>query len=193
MPHSPFDLSLTLRFYPHLFRGEGQFLAILEKPAEAERAPDLAPAPKKAGKEKKKGKEQGGDALAVAEAFLRDCLTEKPAETLLCRGEEVFLAPVHPFSPSLFVSPGVLLGTVQKGRILPHHRFFQAYAPRFRRKLCLSAQDPRVEAFLAGEELACDGENGWTAVFLENCPLGGIKCSNGRGKNYYPKGLRKSR
>lgn len=32
--------------------------------------------------------------------------------------------------------------------------------------------------------------SGWTAVLIENCPVGGAKVSGGIAKNHYPKGLR---
>ena len=41
-----------------------------------------------------------------------------------------------------------------------------------------------------GEEIEADGKKGFTRVLVEGIPLGFGKLSEGRLKNYYPKGLR---
>ncbi len=177
------ELKKTLRFYPHITKGEGQFLAILRKEGEEKSLPSKKEK-KNAGKEKKETNRP------IAEAFLKETLEKNPEEELLFRGDEVFLVPKHSFPSELFFSPGVLLGSVQKGRIVPHHRFFMAYADAFLRKAVLPWNDPRIEAYLRGEEIELEGK-GIAALFCERIPLGGVKISGGRGKNLYPKGLRK--
>ena len=55
----------------------------------------------------------------------------------------------------------------------------------------LTLADPRTAAWLRGEEIAAKtAGNGWTAVLVDGFPLGWGKCSAGRVKNHYPKGLR---
>jgi 16S rRNA C967 or C1407 C5-methylase (RsmB/RsmF family)/NOL1/NOP2/fmu family ribosome biogenesis protein len=171
----------TLRFYPHRFRGEGQFLAIFQKEGEKE-------LPRKRKQNKKKPKPDPREEIVWA--FLSEVLEEKPEGKILFRGEEAFLVPEHPFSEEHFASPGVLLGTVQKGRVLPHHRFFRAFADSFANRHVLEMGDARIEAYLRGEEISLSGK-GYGVLFAEKMPLGGVKVSQGRGKNYYPKGLRK--
>ena len=88
---------------------------------------------------------------------------------------------------------GVALGTVQKGRLVPHHHLFSALGCHFTRRLELTEGDPRVAAYLRGEEIAApelSGQNGYVAVLYEGAPLGGGKAVEGRLKNHYPKGLR---
>lgn len=174
-------LKKTLRFYPHIAKGEGQFLAILKKSGED------PPSPKR--KEKKKDKKEPH--RPIAQAFLLETLGKLPEEEILFRNEDVYLVPKHPFPQELFYSPGVLLGTVQKGRIVPHHRFFMAYATSFPKKAVLPWGDDRIEAYLRGEEIPLEGK-GYTPLFCEKIPLGGVKIGGGRGKNLYPKGLRKN-
>ena len=173
----------TLRFYPHIFDGEGQFLAIFRREHGAE-----APfSPKK--KKEKSGKADPRE--AVVKKFLEEVLTTLPKKKLLFREDEVFLTEDTPFPQELFVSPGVLIGSVQKGRVVPHHRFFRAYADSFRNRFTLPYTDPRIEAYLRGEEIELAG-SGYGVLFADTLPLGGVKASAGRGKNYYPKGLRKT-
>lgn len=172
----------TLRFYPHLFDGEGQFLAVFRRNSGEEEHV----LPKK--KKEKKGK--ADPRVETVKKFLQETLNTMPAGELLFREDEVFLTRDLPFPEELFVSPGVLIGSVQKGRVIPHHRFFRAFAEAFRKRISIPYEDPRVEAYLRGEEIPLEG-NGYALLFADTLPLGGVKCSAGRGKNYYPKGLRK--
>lgn len=55
--------------------------------------------------------------------------------------------------------------------------------------LALSADDPRVAAFLHGEEIPCETK-GYTAVSVDGMITGFGKASGGMLKNKYPKGLR---
>ncbi len=172
------------RFYPHVFSGEGQFLAILKKEGETE----LALGPKK--KEKKQREEKRPPEYEAIQSFLRECLEEIPEGRLLLKEDAAYLVPkgADPL-PEGTVSPGVMIGQVRKGRVIPHHRFFMAYYKNFRRTVRLTPLE--AEAYLRGEELSCQGENGWAVALLGSCPLGGVKIAQGRAKNHYPKGLRK--
>ena len=173
----------TLRFYPHIFNGEGQFLAVLRRVSGGEAAFQ----PKK---KKEKGKRSDPRVDTVKE-FLAEVLDRVPEGKLSFREDEVFLTRELPFPEELFVSPGVLIGSVQKGRVVPHHRFFRGFADLFRNKISIPYEDPRAEAYLRGEEIPLEG-SGYAVLFADTLPLGGVKISAGRGKNYYPKGLRKS-
>lgn len=177
---NPYPLDLTRRFYPHLFDGEGQYLALLEKEEGV----------KKERKQKKKTQPKPSPQERVALEFLQKNLTSLPAGVFLTRGDEVYLVPQEGIDPEETVSPGILLGTVQKGRLVPHHRLFLACGALFSQRISLEAKDARVEAYLRGEEIPLEGA-GFALLLVGNCPLGGVKISGGRGKNLYPKGLRK--
>ncbi len=173
------DLSFCRRFYPYLSPGEGQFAALFrrEDDGKANIPRDGAVFPDKI-------------AAKTAEDFLRDNLTARPAGRLtLCRND-LCLAPDFPLPPRGVFCAGVTLGSVQKGRFLPHHHLFSAFGRQFARRVALSSDDPRTAAYLAGLEIACDCENGYAAVLYEGAPLGGGKAVCGTLKNHYPKGLR---
>lgn len=87
---------------------------------------------------------------------------------------------------------GVQLGKVKKSRIEPAHALFMAARPeQLSQVLELSLEDPRLEAFLRGEELPVENRfSGYTGVSVEGMVTGFGKCSGGRLKNRYPKGLR---
>ena len=178
------DLSRCRRFYPHLSPGEGQFVALLTRDASAEARPNkVQSTPASLSK---------SDEAAVRK-FLTETLTDLPEGRLVALRDTIYLAPDFP-TPSYGVfAAGVAIGTLTKGRIVPHHQFFSAYGTIFRRQLQLSADDARVARYLAGEELAApelSGQDGFAAVLFEGSTLGGGKAVGGRLKNHYPKGLR---
>lgn len=182
-------LSMCRRFYPHVSKGEGQFLALLKKDDGevcASRGVKDAFVPL--------GKSDG----AVTEAFLREILGGTLPGLGMLGGNLISFAahdkdlPLPPFG---VVAAGVTLGELRKGRIVPHHHLFSAYGKAFASQMLLDAEDPRVLQYLAGEEIEADrGANAITAVLLrmgeEAISLGGGKAVGGRLKNYYPKGLR---
>ena len=126
-------------------------------------------------------------------AALSDILTVIPQERLYLMNDKVFFLPQqYPDSTGLgVIRAGVFAGEVKKNRFEPSHALFMATPPsQCRRVLSLSVGDTRVGDFLQGLEIDCDTENGYTAVTVEGYMLGFGKCSGGRLKNKYPKGLR---
>lgn len=86
---------------------------------------------------------------------------------------------------------GTPLGEVRKGRFEPHHalsrlRRLGAAA----RSLDLALDDPRLAAYLRGESLSADVDDGWLIVAAAGLPLGWAKAKRGELNNRLPKGLR---
>lgn len=173
---------MTLRFYPHRFDGEGQFCAVLQKNGALSLRPISFP------RQKKKAPDP---AKAIVRAFLDSVLQAPYPGQIVMRGWDAYLCFSEDFPVEGLASPGVLIGRVQKGRVVPHHRFFCAMAPFFLRQARLFKTDERVQRYLAGEEIPLDLPDGWGVLMIENCPLGGVKMVRGTAKNHYPKGLRK--
>ena len=89
------------------------------------------------------------------------------------------------------IRAGIYAGELKKGRFEPAHALFMASHPsELRQVLDMKADDERVKAFLQGHELECSLPSGYTAVAVEGIITGFGKCSGGRLKNKYPKGLR---
>ena len=108
----------------------------------------------------------------------------------LFKGSVTLLPSLLPLSARVTYARGVQAGQIEKGRLVPAHWLFSAYGHLFRSRLDLSLDDPRLDAYLHGETIPCDLPNGWGALLVEGCPLGGIKVTDGVAKNHYPKGLR---
>ena len=126
--------------------------------------------------------------------FCQSALPDFPRkEGRLCLfGSELYQMPEG--TPQLkglrVLRPGLHLGTLRKGRLEPAHALALAL-PRGENGVALALEDSRAEAFLRGEAIPWQGENGWQPVRLLGFPLGWSKVSGGQAKNHYPKALRR--
>ncbi len=177
--------SCARRFYPHTGRGEGQFMAVMQKAEDAA----LYPVSKK---QKNDTAPLSREDARIWEDFCRKNLIENEAFTApLCfKGAVTLLGDGIPTGADITYARGVRAGHAEKGRFVPEHWLFSAYGHAFARRLELSLDDPRVEAYLRGETFLCDLADGWASLIVAGCPLGGIKVTAGTAKNHYPKGLR---
>ena len=196
-----YDMTKTRRFYPHISKGEGQFIAVFQKNSSSE---DVKASAKKRDKNKKRAPEKPSkadiDTVAVALSFLDENIVGGydgiDAQLILYNGN-VYLKP-HIELPKYGVfAPGVCVGEVIGKRLVPHHQLFSAYGNSFRRRIMLSSDMSEVADYLHGMEITADTNlvydgksDGWAAVIVDGCALGGGKISSGICKNHYPKGLR---
>lgn len=184
----PDDLSKARRFYPHLHAGEGQFMCLLKKAGETD-APGFL-------YKEAKTMVPSQDELALTEDFLKNTLVASYRELLpgfvikkirdmMCLVPEGFPVPPH----HCYMA-GCAIGTVQKGRIEPHHHYFSAMGKHFLRKVSLTEENAEVARYLRGETFETDLPNGYAVVTVRGAAIGGVKIVNGVAKNHYPKGLR---
>ncbi len=170
-------LSLARRFYPHLAKGEGQFMAVLHNKNDACFEFSL------------KAKSEKIDKLVFD--FLDDTLVSyKKENVLIYNGNPVYFTPDFEIGKGTAFSCGVTIGEIKKNYILPHHQLFMAMGNSFKRKIELCSESDELKKYLHGEEIRAACENGWAAVLVEGCTVGGAKVSGGCAKNHYPKGLR---
>lgn len=197
------DLSLvrTERIWPHRARGEGHFVAILQKAGEAEQKPSLLK-----DKRKRKANRAADEAWKQFEAFAGQILTGlpilPPGEALLF-GEQLYWLPSGRqgwLRPELLdglrvLRPGLHLATVRKNRLEPAHALALALpADAFRQKADFSPDAPELAAYLRGEVIPAPADsatwNNWLTVAVDGYPIGWGKQTMGTIKNHYPKGLR---
>lgn len=166
------------RFYPHLSKGEGQFMAVLHHNGEA-----VATSKQKPQQKEKIEK--------LVFDFLDNCLNDYEKENVtMYNGNPVYFTPDFVVPKGAAFSCGVTIGEIKKNYIQPHHQFFMALGKYFRRKIELSADSESLKKYLHGEEIEVDCENGWSVITVDGCTIGGVKVVNGKAKNHYPKGLR---
>lgn len=172
------NIHYARRCYPHKTKGEGQFVAVLHDMSESDTERFCV----------RVGEEKLDKALVD---FLDDVLVSYNKENVLMyNGNPVYFTPDFPVRKGAAFSCGVTIGEIRKNYIQPHHQFFMAMGKDFKRKIELTAESDEIKKYLHGEEFNTDCPNGWAAVLVDGCTVGGVKVSNGRAKNHYPKGLR---
>ncbi len=175
------EFSNAVRITP-LEKGEGHFAARFRKKGTAE-----------AYVEKAYQKNLSKDTEKFIRDFLDDIFVKIPDGNIRISNNKIYIQP--PTLPQTDISgilrAGVLAGEIIKNRIEPCHSLFTSYpADMFRRVENLGLNDERTVQFLHGCETDCKCEKGYAAVAIENMTVGFGKCSGGRLKNKYPKGLR---
>ncbi len=165
------------RLYPHKIRGEGHFLALLEKTGTQE------------GQELRQ--EQGGweKEMEPFADFAAETLWEKPEGTYKRYGDGLYLLPEEtPETGGLRVlRSGWFLGTLKKGRFEPSQAFAMGLKKEeVRQTADFLLEDGRVLRYLKGETVESDTPDGWTLVCVDGFPLGWAKAQKGRLKNKYP-------
>ena len=180
-----FPTELTRRFYPHLSKGEGQFVALMKRDEKHAKTPtilynDASEAPSKTE-------------ISLVRKFFLDNMRTPPMGRIIKQGGGLAIIPDGLKMPprSVFMA-GVMIGEIRSGNLIPHHQLFSAYGRDFLRTESLSCGDERVGKYLHGEEIPAKEvtASGYLAVLYEGIPLGGGKASSGMIKNHYPKGLR---
>ena len=190
-PQTP-GIEKTLRLWPHKLRGEGHYLAVLQKGA-SQSAGDVRSL---------YGTERGVPERECREYldFAADALTERPEGIYLRFGDQLYLAPKGmPALKGLHVlRPGLHLGTMKKNRFEPSHALALALCPGEVRRCCpVNSSEgretslPTAAAYLKGQTFPFEGEKGWYLVTVDGYSLGWGKLAGGIMKNHYPKGLRK--
>lgn len=175
-----YDLTLTRRIYPQ-DGGEGHYAARLRKRGELGENDCYAQNVKENAQTK------------MLRELYESCFSSEPGGSLAVFGNVGYMLPENmPNVPlSGVLRAGVPLGEIKSNRVEPAHGIFMAAAMNeCRRYIDLSADSAELETFLHGEEIACTGENGFTAVCCNGIVTGFGKVSGGKLKNRYPKGLR---
>ena len=183
-----------IRLWPHKVKGEGHFLAVLEKKGES--SGEIHP---------EKGLAITGRVkdYKELEEFLKDTLTQDSfavweKERILSFGDHLYM--VNEGFPSLkglkVLRPGLHLGTRKKNRFEPSHALALALkSEEVRRVYELNLSQGECQSYLGGMTLNPGGETkpdkGWVLCTVCGFGIGFAKYAGGIMKNHYPKGLRK--
>ena len=173
------ELQQCARLYPHKIKGEGHFLALLQKNGTAEKV-------MLTGEIGEKEKD-----LAPFLEFQKEVLKTKLTGTFKIFGESLYLLPKE--MPSMkglrVLRTGWQLGMMKKGRFEPSQAFAMGL---FKEEVSnvedFSLEDDRVIRYLKGETVEAEGKDGWTLVCVDGFPLGWAKRQGGRLKNKYAVG-----
>ena len=179
LPDAP---SGMLHLWPHLFSGEGHFIALLEKTAadsnESKPASCVrltAPTRDEASLFREFASEHIPGKDVTADSILAGHLCQAPSA-------------VPPIDGIRVLRLGLQLGDIRGKVFVPDHALALAIdiSPRF------SLNDYSIASYLHGDAVQCDDSlKGYYAITFEGWQMGFGKASNGQMKNHYPKGLRK--
>ncbi len=195
----------VIRLFPHKIRGEGHFLALMQKAGDSSSCPDQESMAQTSGKKK------GKDSAVRKNPYEKEIkLMEKESDFLewekmfeksfdrsrmMIKNNCVYLLP-EDFDLAWnlrYLRTGLLLGEWKGKRFEPSQAVAMASkASGYRQVLNLSCEDDRVIRYLKGETISPNGEEfswkkGWILVCVDGYPLGWAKYAGGSLKNkYYP-------
>ncbi len=192
--HSDFQLIQQKRFWPHLEKGEGHYMALLKKAGELSEHKALSN-----GAKLDKGKEK------LVLSFIEENLNEETAKALkeqaaengyITFGDQIFLAP--PQCPSIrglkVQRAGLALGEIKKDRFEPSHALALYLKPKMAKRFYGLTKE-EATSYIRGEAIQGrmleQADMGWGILSYMDFSVGWGKASGSQIKNHYPKGLRK--
>jgi NOL1/NOP2/sun family putative RNA methylase len=208
---SPAELSLsrTVRLWPHLAPGEGHFIALLRQNGDSEILPSEAintgQKPRFHRGHNRVKRQAAPQVIRSFEDFCQAALLNHSFETIRSQGDFVQVGSylywipdgLPAFDDLRVIHPGWWLGTVKESQSSNSWRFEPSHAlamglqaSQAGNVLRLDVDEPAVMAYLRGEILESEGQDGWVLVAIEDFPLGWGRRLRGRLKNDYPRGLR---
>jgi len=168
-------LDEAVRLYPHIVKGEGQFVALLKKISE--------------NLNEQNSSFELKDCKISCDFIKKYTNFDKKLQNF--QNFSYYIPDVSLIKKGInYVSVGVRAGEVKQGRFEPNHYLFTAFGNNFNIKLNLDYRDNNVLKYLKGETLETELDDGYGAVLVNGCALGGFKISKQKFKNHYPKGLR---
>lgn len=169
------------RRYPHLHRGEGQFMAVFEK-TEGQELTNTTFNNNNYSKISNKDKNILSDNLSKVCNIKNLNIVKKSDNYYIIPETTISLSKLN------IVSLGCVLGSLNNKIFKLNHNFYHTYGELFYNTINLSKED--TLKYLHGEEIDTEKNNGICVLCYQNIPLGGGKIVNGKIKNYYPKELR---
>lgn len=167
----------AVRLYPHKVRGEGQFVAVLQKLEENNLTCNsnlkLKPSPS-------------------AKAFVKQYCNSLDELNIVEYGNfAYYVKNLDMIKRGVnYYSLGVRIGDIKEKRFEPTHNLFTAFGANFKNKLDVEPNSDIATKYLKGETFDVDLPDGFGTFLIAGCATGGFKVASQRFKNHYPKGLR---
>ncbi len=191
----------AIRYFPHLSRGEGHFIACFEvkRKAHVGDAQDTQARPKRPNS-------QGADLIQAFTQFANSFFTHGFLQRLESTHKlHVDHTVLYAIPAQIDLAHGVLraglpLASMPHRHLVPSHALALAMTPGdTEHEVRLAYGDQRIVDFLMGREILIDElatsknitADGWVWVTLAGAPLGFGKKVGRVVKNHYPKGLRR--
>ena len=177
----------TVRLWPHRFKGEGHFVAMMRRAGDWETGDWRL--------ETNASRQSLASSLHLWRDFAQEVLRVDWDEGQLgvWNGRLFLLPESMPGTKSVrVVRPGVELGELRKGYFKPGHHLALTLRPEeIGLVVDFALDDERVGLYLAGHDVPVAGLSGWALVRVDGFGIGWGKGVNGRLKNHYPHHLRR--
>lgn len=179
------------QFFPHLTRGEGFFLAVLEKPNDIN-YPDFVIQPKATLKLPKLGRKQADLLKDWIKDFDKFDFFVKPNQQIISilKHQIPLAAQVASVLPR--VAFGIEVGEIKGVDFVPSHDLALSVMTPSESRAFRRVSLTRLQAlqFLKREPLEIDAPQGWVLVCYEGLGIGWAKVLKNRINNYLPKHFR---
>ena len=171
-----------VRLFPHKIKGEGHFVALLQKEGNAS---------------KKVVKKENSSLPEAFKEFLKICSFDFSKGCFSIKNDKIIWSPQQLPEQRRWrlLRSGLICGEIKKNHFEPSQAFALALKKsQFKNTVDLSVDDPRVIKYLKGETIDIKDRDttskDWILVCVDGFPLGFGKIDKGIIKNKYAKGWR---
>lgn len=171
-----------VRLFPHKIKGEGHFVALLQKEGNAS---------------KKVVKKENSSLPEAFKEFLKICSFDFSKGCFSIKNDKIIWSPQQLPEQRRWrlLRSGLICGEIKKNHFEPSQAFALALKKsQFKNTVDLSVDDPRVIKYLKGETIDIKDRDttskGWILICVDGFPLGFGKIDKGIIKNKYAKGWR---
>lgn len=173
----------AVRLYPHKYKGEGHFIALIQKHGEPKQNKFKAIKPSISKQNQQ----------LVAEFYKKYLNIKTPAYLLDNHNHIYALQPQFPELKKIkILRNGLYLGECKKNRFEPSLALaLTLHKDEVKQSYTYHEFDQEIARYLHGESIQGTNQKGYGVLFVEDYPLSFYKESQGQAKNLYPKGLRR--
>lgn len=193
----PQEIACAVRLYPHRVKGEGHFVALLEKegPKSQQTEGDYIYPESYTNRYDENTRKKHKQISDEAFDFLEKIGFEIPVERLVVREERLFLMPegVPSMQGLRIMRSGLLLGEIKKGRFEPSQALASAlHKSEYANVYDISAEDNDIIRYLKCETISIpeEVEDGYVLVCCDSYPVGWGKKKGTSVKNKFLPGWR---
>ncbi len=177
------NMEEAVRLYPHKYKGEGHFIALLKKGNSSHKQ-----------KVKMLKNNISKQKYILVDNFYKENLNIKTPEYLYDNNNHIYAIKDH--FPMLnqvrILRNGLYLGECKKNYFIPSHSLALTLEKKdVKQFYTFNEKSHEIKKYISGETLEGTNKKGYGIIFVDDFPLSFYKESNNQIKNLFPKGLRR--